>query len=95
MKWKVPMLMVLAVLGLAVALAVVGCSEQQEEVTGEMIEQLPEAAEEVFTGAPEEPGLEETPGLEVEEMVDDTPPHVPEEAEVEDAEPAPAPEADN
>lgn len=86
MKWNVPMLILMVMLGALVAFTLIGCTEQQEEVTGEMIDYIPEAAEEVYTDEPETPGVEETPGLEVEEMIDDTPPHV--EEPVEDVDPA-------
>lgn len=101
-KWNMPMLLLMAVLGAAVAITVIGCAEEPDDVTGEMIEQVPEAAEEVLTDEPEEPGQEETSGVEVEEMVEPTPPHVEEGTAGEEAgtdepmpEPPPAPEAGN
>lgn len=82
MQTKVPMLALVALLGAAFALTLVGCAEEPDEVTGEMIDEVPEAAEEVYTDEPEDPGMEETSGVEVEEMVDPTPPHT-EEGEAE------------
>lgn len=99
-KWNMPMLILMAVLGAAVAISVIGCAEDPEEVTGETIEQVPEAAEEVLTDEPEEPGQEEAPGVDVEEMTTDTPPQVREDEEGEadnmdeaDADTPPAPDA--
>lgn len=75
MKWNVPMIAVLALLGAAVVLTVVGCAEQPE-VTSETVEELDEAAEEELMQKQEEPGELVEPGVDVEEMTDDTPPHV-------------------
>lgn len=102
MKWNVPMLALVTMLGAVTALALVGCAEQPE-VTTETIEQVPEAAEEVYTDEPETPGTDEVPGVAVEEMTDETPPHVEEQGEEaaedtpteEQPEPPAAPDAGN
>jgi len=75
MQTKVPMLALVALLGAAFALTFVGCAEQPE-VTSETVEELDEAGEEVLMQPDEEPGELVEPGVDVEEMTTDTPPHV-------------------
>ncbi len=76
MKLNVSMFILICLLGAAVVMTLTGCPTDEPEVIHETIEELPEAAEEVYTDEPDEPATEELPGLEVEEMIDDTPPHV-------------------
>lgn len=80
MKMNLPMLCLIAIVGMALVVPMTGCPTDEPEVIDATFEELPEAAEEVYTDEPEEPGTEELPGLPVEEMVDDTPAHVDEEA---------------
>lgn len=80
MRFRTTTVVLIALLGAASVMALAGCPTDEPEVIDETFEALPEAAEEVYTDEPEEPGTEELPGIEVEEMVDDTPPHVEDEA---------------
>lgn len=84
MKRNVPMLMLVAMLCAVFAIAIVGCAEQQEDPqitpdimdpdpTGGVIEELPDAATEVYTDEEEEPGTEELPPP-TEEQIEQEPP---------------------
>jgi len=66
---------VAALLGAAIALAIAGCAEQPD-VTSETVEEMDEAAEEVYVEPGTEPGERVEPGVDVEEMTTDTPPQV-------------------
>ena len=75
-KFQPTMVTLIVLLAAAMVLTLTGCPADEPEVIDATFEALPEAAEEVYTDEPEQPGTEELPGIEVEEMVDDTPPHV-------------------
>jgi len=94
MKWNTVYLITSCALVGLLALTLSGCPEptapEAEVITG-TVEELPQAAEETLTNEPEQPGTEQIPaGVEVEEMTDETPPHVEEQGEA--GAPAPAPE---
>ncbi|MFO8082434.1 MAG: hypothetical protein R6V07_19315 [Armatimonadota bacterium] len=76
MKIRATTFVLLALLGAAAVMVMAGCPAEPDDVTGEMIDEVPEAAEEVYTDEPEDPGQEETSGVDVEEMTTDTPPPV-------------------
>jgi hypothetical protein len=80
MKYRMPMLALVALLGAAFALAFAGCADQAD-VTSETVEELDEAGEEVFMEPGEEPGELIEPGIDAEEMTTDTPAHVREDQE--------------
>lgn len=73
--WNVPLLIVLATLGALVAVTLTSCAEQPE-VTSETVEEMDEAAEETYLEPGEEPGQEVAPGVDVEQMTEETPPAV-------------------
>ncbi|MFP4250005.1 MAG: hypothetical protein ACOCX2_12870 [Armatimonadota bacterium] len=75
MKMRATTFVLLALLGAAFAVGIVGCAEEPD-VTTETVDEIPEAAEEVYTDEPEDPGQEETSGVDAEEMTTDTPPPV-------------------
>jgi hypothetical protein len=76
MKMHVSTFVLLALLGAAAVMVMAGCPAEPDDVTGEMIDEVPDAAEEVYTDEPEDPGQEETSGVDAEEMTTDTPPPV-------------------
>ncbi len=84
MKKRKPLIIALmALLGSAFALTIVGCAEQPD-VTSETVEEADEALEEETVEPVEEPGERVEPGVDVEQMPTDEPAHVqPEEMEEE------------
>jgi hypothetical protein len=83
MKYSLPVVAVMALLGAAFAMTLVGCAEQPD-VTSETVEEMDEAAEEVYVEPGEEPGELVEPGVDAEQMTEDEPAHVqPEEMEEE------------
>lgn len=75
MKRTMFVLALIAVVTVAMTVTLAGCADEPD-VTTETVDEIPEAAEDVYTEEPEEPGDEQAPGLDVEEMETDVPPPV-------------------